>query len=314
MPSLATRTAATAGQIAGGDFLYVLNAAGSTEYKVTRDILLTGLTANPGGDINVKGGAASSGNNNGGNILLLPGAKAGSGADGYVIVRQPGGVAGTNEAQILHDGNDLIITNMRNSGNPFKFTSGAKITANSFQAYGGSVSFDSSNSTRLEWVVNGVLQTNGTANGWLQNKGGTARVTADVTNATTSLSSLSDLTVTLISGRKYVGVVRILGTDSTGADGIKFAMDGGTATFTDIEFGFTGTPTGATVGTASSAAVGTAITCSAVATSDAWFDIAFSCTCNAGGTLIPRFAQNAHSAGTATARKGSQLILCDSPN
>jgi hypothetical protein len=41
--------------------------------------------------------------------------------------------------------------------------------------------------------------------------------------------------------------------------------------------------------------------------------ISFSLVVNAGGTLIPRFAQNAHSTGTATVGLGSYLWVEDMP-
>jgi len=47
----------------------------------------------------------------GGNILLLPGLQATTGGDGKIIVRQPGGTAGTNEVQMWHDGSQFHIKN-----------------------------------------------------------------------------------------------------------------------------------------------------------------------------------------------------------
>lgn len=57
------------------------------------------------------GGAHSAANPDGGDIIATPGAagSGGSGADGKFIVRQPGGVAGTDDLFIYHDGTSAYI-------------------------------------------------------------------------------------------------------------------------------------------------------------------------------------------------------------
>ena len=57
------------------------------------------------------GGAHTSNDPDGGDIVLTPGAagSGGSGADGKLIVRQPGGTPGTDEGSLYHNGDDLII-------------------------------------------------------------------------------------------------------------------------------------------------------------------------------------------------------------
>ena len=149
--------------------------------------------------------------------------------------------------------------------------------------------------------------------GWIQNSAGVARVTANVTNITTTLANLTDLTATLKAGRKYVGTIRLLINNALAADGFKFDLNGGTATFTNINFGFVNA-LGATIGTRSSAAAGTPITLTALAdTSDVWVDIAVSIVCNAAGTLIPRQAKNSDAAGaTLTTKLGGYIDLEDS--
>lgn len=57
-----------------------------------------------GNHVTLAGSDAADGNTNGGNVVLRGGAKAGSGTDGVIAVRQPGGVAGTDEIQLSHDG------------------------------------------------------------------------------------------------------------------------------------------------------------------------------------------------------------------
>lgn len=146
-----------------------------------------------------------------------------------------------------------------------------------------------------------------------QNTPGRARVTAPVTNATVVLANLSDLTLTLIAGRKYTGRMVIFGKDSIAAEGLQFDFNGGSATMTSVTFGITAQ--GATIGTAVSTALGTAVTLTSTGiATDIQILIEFGCVVNAGGTIIPRFAQNTHAAGTGTVETNSYLWLEDSPN
>jgi hypothetical protein len=143
------------------------------------------------------------------------------------------------------------------------------------------------------------------------------RTTSSPTNATNTLSSgvLSDLTLELTAGQKVTGIFHIFANNSTAGEGLKFDLNGGSASFTSIEFGFAGTPTGATVTGATSTAIGTALTCSTVSTSDACYSIFFSGVVNNAGTLVPRFAENStHSTGTATAELNSSAILFTTAN
>lgn len=170
--------------------------------------------------------------------------------------------------------------------------------------------------TGLQRVAAGVVgPTDGGSNGkWLQNTAGTARNTADVTNATTAFASLPDLTLNLLAGRKYVGRLVVPLKNTTAAEGVKFDLNGGSATFTSIEFGFSAA-LGATVGVRTSTAIATAITLTALAdTNDVIIEIPITCVVNAAGTLIPRQAENSHSTGTLTVRAGAYIVLEDSPN
>jgi hypothetical protein len=151
--------------------------------------------------------------------------------------------------------------------------------------------------------------------GWFQNTAGDVRVTADVTNATTTFSNITDLSVTLIAGRKYSGRLVIKCSDSTAADGIKFDFGGGSATMTSFAAGITANIQGATLGVTDSSALATAFTATAMnGTGNHWIVIEFALVCNAAGTLIPRFAQNSHSTGTATLSANSKMIVKDMAN
>ena len=85
---------------------------------------------------------------------------------------------------------------------------------------------------------------------------GPTRLTADVANNTTTFSNLSDLTLNIEAGRKYVGTMVIKCNNSTAAEGIKFDFNGGTATMTAFWAAATESVGGTTVlGTAISTAL-----------------------------------------------------------
>lgn len=180
----------------------------------------------------------------------------------------------------------------------------------------GSSSFTQTNSLQ-EWRNGiGTALSLVTAAGWIQNTPGRARVTANVTNATATMASLTDLSITLVAGRKYFGKLVIFANNSTAAEGLQFDFNGSTATMTSFEAGFSSTPPGSglVLGTLTTTALGTALTATTATTADAIYTIEFSLVCNAAGTLIPRFAEVTHTSGTATVKLGSYLFIEDSPN
>lgn len=150
--------------------------------------------------------------------------------------------------------------------------------------------------------------------GWLQQTGARRRLASAVTNVSTTFANLTDLTLTLIAGRKYTGLICLPINNALAADGWKFDLNGGTATFTSLHFGIESL-VGATIGTRTSTAVDTPLTVTALAdTSDVYAVIRFTAVVNAGGTLIPRQAKNADGAGaTLTHRLGGYLWLEDTP-
>jgi hypothetical protein len=141
-----------------------------------------------------------------------------------------------------------------------------------------------------------------------------ARVTGAATNATATKANLTDLTVTVLSGRKYTGRLVLFVKNSTQAEGLQIDFGGGACTFTSAQFGIASAP-GATVGTATSTAATTAVTLTDMGgTADVVVTVEFEAVINAGGTLIPRVAEVSHTSGTVTVEIGSYLRLEDSPN
>ena len=134
------------------------------------------------------------------------------------------------------------------------------------------------------------------------------------TNATATLAALADLTMQVTAGQKVSGVIYLVAKNSTGAEGLQVDLNGGSATWTSIQVAWAGAPAGATVGVATSTALGPALTCTAVATTDAVFAVAFAGVVNAAGTLIPRFAEVSHTSGTATVEINSFAFLAPTFN
>lgn len=132
-------------------------------------------------------------------------------------------------------------------------------------------------------------------------------LTADVTNATTTMANLTGLSVTLEAAAVYVGRLVLYCVDSVAADGIKLDFDGGAATATAFRAHGQILNT-ALLTSAQISAIATDITAATV-TGDALAVVEFTITVNAAGTFIPRFAQVAHTTGTATAYRGSSLSL-----
>jgi hypothetical protein len=157
--------------------------------------------------------------------------------------------------------------------------------------------------------------TNGSSGtGWIQNSAGLARLTADVTNATTALANLSDLTRTLQAGRKYTGRLVLCINGAATADGFKLDLNGGSATMTSVEFGFA-SALAATVGMRTSTALATAVTLTALGdTNEVWIEIPLTLVVNGAGTLIPRIGKNSNAGGfLLTVRTGSYVWLEDTP-
>ncbi len=154
-----------------------------------------------------------------------------------------------------------------------------------------------------------------TAAGWHQQTQGRARNTADVTNATATFANLSDLTLTLVAGRKYTGRMVFKGANSTATEGLQFDFNGGTATMTSFFAGAGILASGGTdvIGANISTSLAGVINFTTF-TGESVIIFEISLVCNAGGTFIPRFAENTSAIGTATARLGSFLWLEDSPN
>ncbi len=248
------------------------------------------------------------------------------------IYRQTGGIAGTDEVQVGYDGDNGIIRvkdggliiyavnlptlSVRQQGTEAEFFqvnyTGITISGQK------KITFQDSSTFVFVVVDVGVVSCNyyngAVVGAWIQNSAGRTRITTPVTNITTAFASLTDLTINLIAGRKYTGFVRLPINNALAADGFKLDLNGGSATMTSIEFGWS-EALGATVGVRTSTALATAITLTVLPdTNDLWVTVPVTLVCNAAGTIIPRQAKNADAAGaTLTLRTGGHFWLEDMP-
>ncbi len=163
----------------------------------------------------------------------------------------------------------------------------------------------------LQLATTSVATTN-----WLRQSSGVARMTAPITSVAATFTALTDLTLTLIAGRKYIGQLVLFAKNSTAAEGLQFNLNGGGATMTSIIYGFSATPPGASLalGVLTSTALATALTVTTATTADAVYVIPVALVCANAGTIIPQLAEVSHSAGTATVETNSYFYLVDSPN
>ncbi len=160
--------------------------------------------------------------------------------------------------------------------------------------------------------ISSALMQFGTA--WPQNTNGHKAVVTPVTNVTTALANLTELSITVAAGQRYTGRIVLPINNALAADGFKLDLNGGTATMTLVEFGFS-SAVGSTLGTRTATALNTAITITVLPdTNDLIIEIPVTMVVNAGGTVIPRQAKVADAAGaTLTIRAGGYFHLDNTP-
>lgn len=294
-----------------------------------------------GGSVTITAGNAArltSGNASGGSINLVTGAGIGTGVAGNVVVPAGGATtagltfsgAGVNTGFGSNGANDVrlwtnggtevtvasgVFSYLFRSGNTLMRMQSGDFTVASGQVINWSNATNSVTTadTGFARTAAGVIKaTNGSSgSGWIQNTAGSLRVNADATNATATMSNLTDLTATLVAGRKYAFKLILYCADSVAAEGIKVDFDGGTATMTSFRAHGTIFDTALLLSTQTTAiATDFAV---ATVTGDSMIEIHGGMVVNAAGTFIPRFSQNTHATGTATVYLNSHLLIEDIP-
>ncbi len=151
--------------------------------------------------------------------------------------------------------------------------------------------------------------------GWLSNRAGHARKTSDqaVTSSVT-LTDLSDLSVTLVSGRNYQFRAVVFVNKANSLSGIRVALQG-TATFNDLRYSIDiyDMTTRAIVANGISNALGTTVSKTTISTGENRVIVDGCCSVNTGGTLKIQGAQGTVDANATTFRRGSCLLVEDIP-
>ncbi len=151
-------------------------------------------------------------------------------------------------------------------------------------------------------------------NGWLQQTAARARLTGNQTTVSVTPANITDLTITLIAGRKYTGRIVLFFASATAADGFRLDFDGSAATMTSFSaMGWIVDTLGIRVLQPRTTAIATDFT-DAVTTGDAIAVIEFAMVVNAAGTFIPRIAKSTDAAGaTSTLYLNSHIFIEDVP-
>lgn len=143
-------------------------------------------------------------------------------------------------------------------------------------------------------------------------QGGVVRLTADATNATATMANITDLSETLVAGKKYEFRLILFVAESVAAEGIKIDFDGGNATMTSFRAHGKISDASLLLSTQTTAiATDFAVT---TITGDGLIEVYGAFVVNGAGTFIPRFSQNTHTLGTATVYLNSHLVVEESSN
>lgn len=133
-----------------------------------------------------------------------------------------------------------------------------------------------------------------------------AYVASNQTNATATPASTT-MSLTVSAAGHYRGKMVLFLADSQAAEGVLADFDGGAATMTDFRAHCSILDT-ALIKSVQTSAIATDVAI-ATATGDSRIECDLGFTVDAGGTFIPRFAQNSHTSGTVTLYKNSYLTL-----
>lgn len=185
---------------------------------------------------------------------------------------------------------------------------GVVVGSNLNLAFAASANAGAGRETYLSRLAAGVMG----ITSWLQDSGSVRRTATQAVTNSTSFAADDTLTKTLIAGRKYRYEIWYAFA-TTNTSGVKVDLAGGTATVTAINGQIT-------ISSSASAVLGgaqvTALASTAGVTATGTLAMVYingTLEVNAGGTFVPRFAQNAETgaAEAATAQIGSYMTLTD---
>ena len=164
--------------------------------------------------------------------------------------------------------------------------------------------------SRAAPAVARMTDSSGTTVSWLQNTAGEAALANAFTDNTGTLTA-TNLSRTVIAGRSYRIVGRLIVSNSTAADGAQFDFNGGTASATAFDISASSNQGDVnTRGTLEGTALNTVLNYTAVTgTNRIW--VSGYLKVNGAGTITLRAATNTTVSGTMTLAAGSWLALYD---
>jgi hypothetical protein len=134
-------------------------------------------------------------------------------------------------------------------------------------------------------------------------------VSADFSRtSSTALTSITGLTSTLTAGKAYQFDINLFTTSSGSSGGIQADLNGGTATVTTL-IGDSQLFDGTAITARTLPAALTTVLCSSASMATATCHIWGTIVVNAGGTFIPRFAQNTSNATASIVKTGSYMLI-----
>ena len=196
--------------------------------------------------------------------------------------------------------------------------SGAQITVNSISRTddnnpttevtieNGVTTFGSSNTLIINNATDNVQASNLTVTNFLKT-GGDWRVNTQLNVTSTSFSNITDLSASLIAGKKYAFRI-VLFVDASITGGHKYDLNGGTATVTNIIWQVNSINNITNLNIINSRQTALSGSVGQAGATTVYTEIIGSITVNTAGTFKPRFAQNATN-GTSSVLAGSFMEI-----
>lgn len=296
----------------------VLTGTSDIAPGITAGAVVSGTT---GKNVTITASAAKAGSGaNGGHVVAIGGAGDGGGIRGGLSIGGSGAsypvLYDTSGKLVVYQGDRTTLAEL-NIG-PVTATGAIRASNTISSATYLGISNNSSAGVFFTYPVDGVatlIDWPGAA-AWIQDSAGRDYATADQTVDSTTLTADDTISITL-KARKYRFVLEYFFTPGdTVADGLKFDMNGGSATMTGFEARvqiLDNAGQDVAVTNSRMTALNTAVSIASVPATSFTLRLTGFCEVNAAGTLIPEFAKSADAGTGVTKKKYSHIEVLDYP-